>query len=101
MHYRNNNKKVVLKIRDTKGQGELGTQKRKGSVCGSDGMKKGYITKYLKELPKAENIETDISKDHLCIMIELILRTYHNKKFLDSFQHRFYNVEETLEYNFI
>ena len=94
-------KKVVLKIRDTKGQGELGTQKRKGSVCGSDGMKKGYITKYLKELPKTENIETDISKDHLCIIIELILRTYHNKKFLDSFQHRFYNVEETLEYNFI
>jgi hypothetical protein len=93
-------KKVILKIRDTKGQGELGTQKRKGSVCGSDGMKKGFITKYLSDLPKAENIETDVSKDYLCIIIELILRTNNKKKFLDTFQHRFYNVEETLEYNF-
>ena len=34
-------KKVVLKIRDTEGQGKKGTQKRTGSICGSDGMKKG------------------------------------------------------------
>lgn len=89
-------KKVVLKIRDTRGQGNKGTQKRKGSICGSDGMKKGFITKYLSSFDTKKYNE--YSKQNLCIMIELYLRINHGKKLLGREQHRFYNCEESFEY---
>ena len=92
-------KKVVLKIRDTRGQGNKGTQKRKGSICGSDGMKKGFITKYLSSFDSKKY--TDYSKQNLCILIELYLRINHGKKLLGKEQHRFYNYEESLEYGII
>ena len=89
-------KKVVLKIRDTEGQGKKGTQKRTGSICGSDGMKKGIITKYLGSFDN--NDYADYSKQNLCILIELYLRVNNRRKLLGKEQHRFYNIEEMLEY---
>ena len=38
--------KMVLKIRDKTNEGEKGTEKKRGSICGNDGMKKQKIIEF-------------------------------------------------------
>ena len=94
LEYKLPEKQVVLKIRDTLQQGKKGTQKRTGSICGSHGMKKGFISKFL------DLFSDEYSKQELCILIELYLRINNNKIAPDkNINKRFFNVEETIESN--
>ena len=92
---------MVLKIRDKTGEGKKGTQIKKGSICGNDGMKKGKIIDYIhKVLGKKEyesgDRKTLPGKYTLCKELEIYLRKN------DQIRHNdlkwFYNAEEAVEF---
>ena len=83
---------INLKLRDTEGEGFKGTHKRKGSICGNDGMKKPKINEYLRKIDKNEDY-TKLGKKGLCLVLELLLRNLNSdtKKY-------FFNCEEFIEF---
>jgi hypothetical protein len=100
---------IVLKIRDTFKQGSKGTQKRTGSICGSDGMRKDFIIDFVKKAPFNDNTnfltnenEKIFYKLNLCIYAELYLRIKNKSVFsgpgFKKTRFTFFNTEETLEY---
>ena len=92
---------IVLKIRDKTGEGKKGTQIKKGSICGNDGMKKGKIIDFIhKVLSKTEysgDRKTLPGKYTLCKELEIYLR--HNEQNKKDGLKWFYNAEEAIEFN--
>ena len=91
---------MVLKIRDKAGEGKKGTQIKKGSICGNDGMKKGKIIDFIhKVLGKTEYLgdrKTLPGKYTLCKELEIYLR--HNDQINKDGLKWFYNAEEAVEF---
>jgi hypothetical protein len=92
---------MVLKIRDKTGEGKKGTQIKKGSICGNDGMKKGKIIEYIHKVLTVKEYESGDRKTlpgkyTLCKELEIYLRKN------DQINHNklkwFYNAEEAVEF---
>ena len=99
LEYKPNTNSVSLKIRDKGKEGKKGTQKKTGSVCGNDGMKKNTIIKFIEQTIEGsyETIEDGKipGKPNLCLELELRLRN-HDHNTTNGFRW-FYNLEETYE----
>jgi len=96
--------KMVLKIRDKTKEGAKGTEKKRGSICGNDGMKKQKIIEFIGTVLGIKKYST-ISKrtqlpgkQFLCKELEIYLRLRDLQESESKQQRWFYNVEETVEY---
>ena len=99
LEYKKTTNSINLKIRDKKEEGVKGTQKRTGSICGNDGMKKNVIEEFIEEVEGkkySDREKTKIpGKPNLCFELELYLR---NNDLTNKDQKRwFYNMEESIE----
>ena len=92
-------KQILLKIRDKIGETETtkGTQKKTGSVCGNDGMRKQKILDFIEKVKSGKDFP-ETSKHLLCDILELYLRYQDAKKVNDK--RWFYNLEEAIEMGF-
>ena len=95
--------KMVLKIRDKTNEGEKGTEKKRGSICGNDGMKKQKIIEFIGNVLGTKKYSTitkrkDLpGKQFLCKELEIILRLLDLKNAESEKKKWFYSVEETVE----
>lgn len=90
---------ISLKIRDKTSQGKKGTHIKTGSVCGSEGMKKGKIVDFIHYITKKNNYENYEKnqlpgKPNLCNELELYLLQKENN---DSYMRYYFTMEETIE----
>ena len=100
MDEKNPEKKIIFKVRDKTGQGNKGTHKKTGSICGNDGMKKEQIIDFFSKITDdysyaSTSKSTLPGKNLLCLEIELYLR--YNDLIKKDDKRWFFNTEESIE----